>query len=309
MTTDTEVIEREQEQEQKEAEAGFAAGFAKASGQPPAEEKPDGSTDAAVQATEKSAAELEAETKAKAEVEAKAADEAAYAALPKSLREKMDKLEAIPGTIDRLAGHVGGFKRQLDSVLATAKAAAATKGDAPTDKQVQAALANPEAMSRLIEDFPDFKAVGDELTAIRTELGKKSAPAVDVNQITKQVVGSVQPMLQSVRAEARALAYIDFKHDGWEGTINTPDFKSWMNAQAPEVKALADSSQPKDAVKMLDLYVDHRKQVIEAETVRLKKQKRLEGAVTPVGMGGSPTPGAISDEEAFARGFKKAKGR
>ena len=312
MTTDTEEVELTEEQ----AEAAFAAWYVKARGEPAAKDKPDAET---LAATEKSAAELEVEAKAKADAEkaeadakaaaeAKAVDEAAYNALPKALREKVEKLEALPGTIDKLAGHVGGFKRQLDTALATAKAAATSKGsDTPTDKQVQVALADPEAWKRLKEDFPDWAGpVEAEFTALRTELAKQTKP--DLAGIKKEIVGAVQPMFQSVKAEARALALIDFKHPGWEETVNTTEFKSWVNTQAPEVKALVDSTKAPDAVKMLDLYAGHRTALAIAEAERLKKERRLAGAVTPKGTSQPITTG-IDDQQAFERGYRRARGK
>ena len=306
MTTDTEEVELTEEQ----AEAAFAAGYTKVRGEPAAKDKPDAETPAA---TEKSAAELEAEAKAKADAEeaateAKAVDEAAYNALPKALREKVQKLEALPGTIDKLAGHIGGFKRQLDTMLATAKAAATSKGsDTPTDKQVQVAFADPEAWKKLKEDFPDWAGpVEAEFTALRTELAKQTKP--DLDGIKKEIVGAVQPMLQSVKAEARALALIDSKHPGWEETVNTAEFKSWVNTQAPEVKALVDSTKAPDAVEMLDLYAGHRTALATAEAERLKKERRLAGAVTPKGTPQPITTG-IGDQQAFERGYRRARGK
>jgi hypothetical protein len=317
VTTDTpEVVEQEPTAEEKakeeqEAEAGFNAGFAKVSGlKPPTGNNPADNTAAAAE-PEKSAAEKEAEAKAKTEADAKtaldaaAAEKAAYDALPKSLRDEIAALKTVPGQLNKLAGHLGGMKSQLD-VLATAKAAAKAQGaDAPTDKQVQAALADPKAWERLTEDFPEWAGpVKAEFTAIRKELAAKASPTVDLDGLRKEVTANVTQAVD----EAEERAFLRLKHPTWKADVRTPEFKAWLASQPAETVSLAESKLADDAIKLLDGYAGHRQKAVEADAARQRKEKRLEQAVTPKGTA-VPTQTSLSDEEAFNRGFKRARGR
>lgn len=311
MTEDqTTVVEQTDEQkvEAQEAEDGFAAGFAKVAGEP---------ADADAAATGKPAADVEAQANAEADAkaaeearvaEAKAADEAAYNALPQSLRAQLDKLNSLPGAVDKLAGHLGGLKRDLATALATAKAAATEAGaETPTDKQVQAALSNPEAWKQLKEDFPDWAGpVEAEFTALRAEIAKQK-PAVDVDAIKKDVAGTVNTLVSQGVDEAEERAFLRLKHPGWKQTVKTKEFTDWFKAQSAEIQALGDSKLADDAIKVFDSYTEHQKKVQDAAAARQRNQRRLESAVTPRGTS-HPVSTGISDEEAFARGFKRARG-
>ena len=76
------------------------------------------------------------------------------------------------------------------------------------------------------------------------------------------------------------------------------------------MKALAVSSKPRDAIRLLDAFTAHSTAATEADAVRLRKQKRLDAATAPQGTGVTVQETGITDEEAFNRGFKKvAKAR
>lgn len=353
-TTDEEqvgdqVIDGEGVQDDAEAEASLAAGFARVSGKPDAE----GKDDPQGQATEKSAAELQAEAdaRAKAEADAKVADEAArreaeWDGVPPIVRarlEKLEKLESLPGTIDKLAGHVGGFKRQLDTVLATANAAAEQRGaDKPSDAQVQAARADKtgEKWKQMQEDFPEWAGAVEERLAA---LGAASGQPVDVEAIRRDVTQSIAPILAEVTARAtasaRELARIDLKHEGWEDTVKKPEFLTWSLEGGPDVAryqqirelestdrqkfgeataalqadhpewwkakgAYIFSSRSTDAIALLDGFAEHTRKAVEATERRQRRDQRLQAAEVVRGTAEPPAVG-ISDEQAFGRGFNR----
>lgn len=315
MTTDSpeKVIEEptaeQKALEEQEAEAGFNAGFAKVSGinKPPTGNKPADNTAAAAE-PEKGDAEKEAQAKAQAEADAKAAAEAAekaaYDALPKALRDEIAVLKAIPGQINKLAGHLGGMKSQLDSVLTTARAAATAKGgQAPSDTQVQAAMSDPKAWERLKTDFPEWAdPVEKELLALRKTVAGL-APQ-DFAGFKKEVTASVSEAVD----EAEERAVVRLKHPTWKTEVKTPEFKAWFETQPEDMKALAGSRMADDAIRLLDGYAEHKQKAAKSAEAAQRKQARLEAAVTPKGTS-QPVSTAISDEEAFNRGFKRARGR
>lgn len=336
MTQTTETTEEQQkaqrELEQKEAEQGFNAGFNRARGEEPPAEKPDknaaGQGDdaqgndedstagqAAETDAEKQAREA-AEAKAKEDADAKAAEERQWAGVPEVVRDKLLALEAnsrksVEESAKRLRnieGHIGGLNSKLESALTTAKAAAEDKGGegaAPSKAQVQEALSDPEAWKRLKEDFPDWAGpVEKEFAALRAEIAK-AKPAVDVSGLKKEVAGEVNSAIAKGLDAAEERAFVRLKYPDWRDTVKSPEFKAWFQGQPDDVKALAASDSGNDAVKMLDAYKTHREQ---SEEARKRKQKRLEGNLNPTGSGAPPDTG-ISDEQAFARGFQRARGK
>lgn len=347
-TTTTEMTEDQVENEasQQEGEDAFTAGFNKVIG----DTQEAGTQTTGEQATEKSAAELEADAKAKREAEERArveqetADrEKAWDGVPQIVREQLEKLQGLPGTIDKLAGHVGNFKRQLDGVLATATAAAKNAGTAaPTDAQVAAAKADVSGKlwDQMKEDFPEWTAAVDE--RLDSIVARNTAPSVDVDSLKREVSKEFSDAFSQSTQAARQLAQIDLKHEGWETTINTPEFKAYALQGGPsldrysEFKALGQtdpakagemlesfkssfpewweskgsalfSGSAKDAITLLDSFSEHRKKAEEEKGRRLSRETRLSRAVTTPGATQPPKTG-ISDEEAFGRGFKRARG-
>lgn len=290
------------EQSQAEAEASFAAGFARVNGDGPkadAEVKPkEGEQATPVKPAEAAAPEPTPEEKARAEAERE------WEAVPKVVRDKLQQLETIPNQISKLAGHVGGFKNQLESVISTAKAAAEKRGDdVPTDRQVQQAMATPEAWARFEKDWPEMaEAINARLNGIAPQ---KAAPAVGMDAFRWQVSQDISQAVDV--AEERALVRLRFPT--WKQTVATPEFAAWFQKQSADVQSLAQSQIADDAIRMLDAYDQHTKSQAEAEAKRQQQQKRLAGAVTPTGSSAPPSPASISDEEALTRGFKRAHGR
>lgn len=298
----TEVIEQTQEERdatEREAEARFAAGYAKAKGKAEPEKgtKTEPAEDIAA-APEKSDAERQAEAKAKQEADAKAAVEKAWDGVPAVVREKLQSLDALTGTVSKLAGHIGGLTnatQRIETALKAGKEKASTAGgDTPSDKEVKSALKDPEAWAKLKEDFPDWAGpVETELAALRGEIAAKEAPKIDQEAIV---------------SEAEERAFIRFKHPDWKATLKTKEFGDWWKAQPDDFRALGASEQAEDTIKVLDTYKAHSGQVAADAQKRQQQEKRLQRAVVPEGSGATHEAG-ISDQEAFERGYKRAAKR
>lgn len=291
MTTET-----EGQQTDEQAEASFAAGFARASGNEPEGDATAGKPEAAPEDKPEAAHEDQPPV-----------DE--WEGVPQAVRNRLQALESIPSQISKLAGHVGGFKSQLgqlESAITAAKQAAERRGeDAPTKQQVQEAAANPEAWANFKQEFPEIaEAVHAKLAADIAASREDRAPPVDVDDLRSQVSRDINQSIDA--AEERAL--VRLKHPGWKATVQSPEFSAWFSAQPDELRALGASDLADDAIRVLDAYEQHRTAQSDADAARLKQQQRLSAAVTPTG---SPAPvrAGISDEEAFARGFKRAARR
>lgn len=305
----TEPTAEELAKQDVENEAAFADGFNRVSGS-----EPDADADAAKKADQ---AALTADDAASATdasaavVDATAAQPDPWEGVPAVVRERLDELGKLPGEVRRIFGSLGGLKSQLDTSMASAKAAAArTGGDAPTDKQITAALADPESWKTLMEDFPDFAGpVQKELQAMNARISA-GGRAVDTGALTKQVVDQVTPAIQQSHARAREFSRIDSKYGDWdwESAIRSKEFDGWLSGQSTDMKALADSERARDAITLIDAFKGHQSKVVTGAQNRNKRSERLERATTPVGGAQQAGASAISDEQAFAAGFNAVAG-
>jgi len=350
VTTEDEVVEKtkeQQEQDRQQMEAGFAEAD-EGVGTKTTITKPAEAT--APAAPEKSDAEREAQAKEQASNKAKEESDAAakaesdaYNALPKVLRDKLQELEKLPGTVHKIASHIGGLTNattRIESAMKAAKTVAEKGGgDSPTDKAVKAAFSNPEAFKQLKEDFPDWAGpIEAEFAALRAEISKQPKPqAVDVEGLRKEVAGNTMEAIDRGIEQAEERFFMRLKHPDWKTTINSQNFKTWMLDGGPsdesfrQYKELQETDPEKasklvhgfasahpqwwgergafifsdsadDAVKLLDGYETGKKQDAGTEAARLKKVKRLEGAVVPQGTAqtGIRNP---SEQEAMLEGF------
>lgn len=234
------------------------------------------------------------------------------------LRADLDKrlgfIDKLPDRLRNIEGHIGGITSTLKAAATAAKEVKSEGGEAPTKTEITLAAASSAKWKQLKEDFPDWAEAMDERFAEIAKVIPKPAPPVDVAALQTQIGGALtQTFEQRVSAaEARAdaareLARVDLKHDGWEETVNTPEFKTWFETQAPDVKALADSPKAKDAIRMLDLYQGARAAALKAQQKKQQNEERLRNAVTPQGAPAAQTA-AIDDNDAFEMGFKGARG-
>lgn len=318
------VVERTTEQiaqEERDAEAGFAAGVAKVRGTAEPEDKtkvaadepsPDKGSEtqkteaeiaAEKKAAEDAAAKATADAAAAAETQKKADEEKVWEGVPKVVRDRLEALDALPAQISKLAGHVGGFKQQLNVLSTTAKAAAEKTGaETPTTVEIEAALVDPKKWEQLQADFPEWMGpIHAELIRMRNDVATalknvKAAPA-------EQVKAPDPIDTNAIVAEAEERAYVRLKHPDWKDICKTPEFKGWLD-KSPEMKAKADSEKADDAIAIFDGYKAHRQKLADDEAARLKNEKRLKSAVVTVGTSEPPAKG-ISDEDAFNRGVKR----
>lgn len=192
--------------------------------------------------------------------------------------------------------------------LEAAKTAPAVK-DAPSQAQIDEAAKSPEKWTKLKEEFTEWadgvdERINQRIAAERAEIVKQ-IPKVDIkpeiDSFAKDLKRSFTEAMSASEARTREIARIDAKHPEWEETINTQEFTAWRLAQPQEVQALAASTKAKDAIKMLDAFVEHR----AAEAERAKKQERLERAAPAKGTPGQRQP-TQSEREAAEKAFAAA---
>lgn len=180
---------------------------------------------------------------------------------PIFLRQKIAGMESIltqlSGRLRNAEGHIGGMNSQLKQQLDAARATKAAGEQAPTAGEIQQAQASPQAMVDLERDYPEFAkalrpAIEATLTSRMSEFEKRmaltpapAAPASDV--VTRQEL-----------EEFRAKQTIEIKHPGWERKVAAPEFLGWLQSAPREQQMLSRSSDPLDAIRLLDLHQESR---------------------------------------------------
>lgn len=230
--------------------------------------------------------------------------------VPPIVRQTLEGISTKLGAVDALSHDLkttAGRVAAIQSSLATAKATAKTMENAPTAAQIDAAAKDPEEWAELKKDFPEWTTategyIRQALATERAELLKQipKPDAVDVDGIRREVGDAMD--------RVRQFARVDLKHPDWEQDVRapdgslTPEFAAWMKMQTPETQALADSWKASDAIKMLDLYYDHRKATARKE----KNQTRLASAVAPKSAAGGG-PSILPDEAGLSVGYQRVK--
>lgn len=228
-----------------------------------------------------------------------------YANLHPDIRAKLERfdqlaasLSTLPTQLKEATGRVAKLQSEWDKSRQQAAA------DAPNRTQIAAAAKDPEKWGALKKDFPEW---GDAISEfVESRLGgvaPKGVSSEELEQLVAQRTESVTTELTRKFNED----LVTVAHRNWKADIKTEDFAAWSRVQAPEIQALAGSKDPFDAIRMLDLYAEHKKRPVEQ--VQANRQAKLAAAVTTKPNSGvvatksvdDMTPAELWDHEAKQR--------
>lgn len=290
-TVATEVVEAP-----VESDSSFSDGFDQARGTPAV--KPEVKAEAP-----------KAEVKAEAPKEEKAPEPDPVKAQLDSITQSLAQLSGSFGQIDQrfksFEGRIHKVTATVDEIRTAGKAAIAA-APAPEKK----ALAD-KVDAQLTQVKVDFPEMADLVAAAREQLRAEMPKAFDPEEIKKAVserLAEAEAKTATQVAQARVLAAIDLKHDGWETTINTPEFEAWYGKQAPDVQALSASPKAAAAIQMLDLYTADAEKAKQAQEDKQANDAKLARAIAPKGVVGTAAP-TQTEDEALDAGFKSVRGR
>ena len=202
----------------------------------------------------------------------------------------MDKIAGLESMLNQVTqrlrnaeGHIGGLGSQMKQQLQAAQQVTAKGGDAPSAGEIRAAQSNPEAMSRLKADYPEFA------DAMESALNER------LSTLEQQLKQAQQPAQQGVShdeiARLRSEMAVEMRHPGWQDRVRTTEFLGWLQRQPREVQMLAASDSPQDAVRLLDLHTETMKTAASTRTQRLSA-----AAAIPSGRsGGNVRSKAVED--------------
>lgn len=170
----------------------------------------------------------------------------------------------------RTAGRVAALQSALDKARAA--------NEPPPKSPTQRLAKRPDKWQSVAEDYPDIASGAEEL--IDAVLGASGA---DASEELKTTVAAVLANTQDLANELQSTRdlLVEFKHPDWKSTVKSAEFVSWRQTQPQEVNALGASNDPRDAVRMLDLFQSWKGSQPNPTTVQRNRQSRLAGAASP----------------------------
>lgn len=195
----------------------------------------------------------------------------AYVGLPQAFRDELHGYKKLlDGQQDRLRKAEGRIGELLSKVNVP-RSEPQSPARVPTKDQVAAAQSGGgAAMGRLREDYPQF---ADALDAALTERLDQALPK---NVATKDDLEALNRSSSERLTAAQIRSTVDAAHPGWLDHVQTPRFQGWLDRQSPDVKALAASDKPADAIRLLDIEAQARGE--PAAPTANKSQDRLRNA-------------------------------
>jgi hypothetical protein len=190
---------------------------------------------------------------------------------PKVLRNKLANMEAmvqqLGGRLRNAEGHIGGLNSQLKSQLEAAKTVVKAGGDAPSANQIREAQGDPEAMADLARDYPELaKALRPAMEATFSERFRELEKRLP--SAAQEEGGLTRKELQAFKSEM----LVESSHKGWQAVVGGADFSSWLSSSPREHQLLAQSDAPADAIRLLDMYNEAKRDA------PIQKQQRLSSA-------------------------------
>ena len=186
-------------------------------------------------------------------------------------------------------GRVASFQRELQ--LAKSAQQQVAPQDAPSQNAMSVASKNPEKWEALKEDFPEWASAMEEYVSSKISYRPQEQQNVSSEAIAEFVQGKVAEVEQTFTRRLEE-ARLEGKYEDWRDTVNTPDFTAWFSMQKPEVQALAQSTQARDAVRMLDLFSDTKQR--SAMDIKSERGAKLAAAATSR-PGASPPSQTLDD--------------
>lgn len=205
----------------------------------------------------------------------------------------IDTIKADSKTkFDNAFGQLGGMKQVLEK-LQTATPAG------------QPVVVTEEDMADLAE-YPDLAQA--QIKVLNKVLGKlnvkgtapepeKPAPAAFDPAVLEQMVGARLAGVQETIVDSSLNAVFP----GWKQEVKTEKFGKWLELQPVEVRNLAASNDVGDAARMLQLFRSYTPTTVDPK--KTTRQKQLEAAVNPKGVGGKPDHVETEDDWLMA-GYK-----
>lgn len=221
-----------------------------------------------------------------------------YAGLHPEIQAKLKQFDTLAATLPTLTNELKEAKGRIGALQSGWDKLQRQAAEQPSQNQIAAAARDPEKWAALKSDFPEW---GEGISEyVESRIGQLAGSGLSAEQIEQMVAaraGEQTAQLEKTFNER----LVAFKHPRWKDEVKTPDFGAWYAVQDAATQALANSTDPMDAIAMLDRYAEHKAKPVAQ--VRNTRQQRLEQAVTTTKPGQAPVTKSfdeMSPEEQWA---------
>lgn len=207
-----------------------------------------------------------------------------YAGLHPEVKAKLESFDKLAAQQTQLLNQLSAATGRISAIQSQWDKARA-KLEQPSQTQVAAAAKDPEKWAALKKDFPEWGEAINEFVEARVGslAGGQGPNTEEIETLVAQRTAAATEALEKKLNEA----LVTVKHPTWKQEINTPEFAAWFPQQPAEVQALAGSRDGFDAIRLMDLYAEHK--ATPAKAVREQRQQRQAAAATTVKSGGNAT--------------------
>jgi hypothetical protein len=189
--------------------------------------------------------------------------------------------------LDTAFGQLGGLKQRIEQM----------QNATPAGEPI---VVTNEDFAEVLADFPEFgeaqiKGLNRALSKIKGTGSAGLDSSVIHDMVEQRVANQAEVIRKEIIDSTLEASYPDWKED-----IRSAKFKSWFDAQTPEVQRLAESNSVGQASRMLRMY-ESAKNTPTPVSKPSTRQKQIEAAVTPRGVGGHAA--GPSEDDDFMAGF------
>lgn len=224
----TEGQEQTQETDDAGTDVDFDAGFAGTPTETP--EKPQISSEETAQAQDATTTENAAQPDATPTENPPA--EPKYVQITEA---EFNALKALPQRLDQAFGKIGGVERIMQTLQTQ-------QNRQPSGQPLTLSEAD---FAELKEEFPDLAEL--HMKGMQRVLERFSIPGADPQAIEK-VVSERTAAVRNELVDSRLDEIVD---GNWRQEVNSQKFQDWINNQADDVKALAESDSLRDAAMLM----------------------------------------------------------
>lgn len=207
--------------------------------------------------------------------------------------KKVDDLEQqLQGTTGKVFGKFGEVQRALQALQ--------QRDQSQSGDQGRAAQVTADKLKRLNEEYPDIaEMLSQDLSETWGQTGQSITPE-QVDELVSRRLQQSQPDVGSLVEQKVEERLLSQRHPDFREVAQSEAFQSWAQ-QLPQgdQEKLASSWDSNYLAAKLDEFKQRNKP-------RQDRQGRLRSNVQPKGAARTDPP-ALSDEQAFERGFKKAR--
>lgn len=170
-------------------------------------------------------------------------------------KSQQEQTEQLTHQLKSDNGRVSAFQIKVNDLTKQIESLQAGGGDQPSKEDIAEAMSTDEGWTKFTEDYPDIAKVIDKRFEVQqSQVDEKLAPVLE--KAEQDLVNEQEATEQEAYGEI-AKAFPLWQNET-QSEAKKQEFRDWMAAQPPGIRALADSHDVRDASELIGKYDDYR---------------------------------------------------